>query len=51
MLSYYLGLGYCGFRKVSHNLVDVISNVSCRADVRISFIRFRIGSDRPTGVS
>jgi hypothetical protein len=27
-LSYCLVLGYCGFRKVSRNLVDVISNAT-----------------------
>ena len=51
MLSCHLGLDYCNFREVSRNLVNVISNVSCHAGVWISFIRIRIGSDRPTGVS
>lgn len=27
-LSYYLVFGYCGFRKVSRNLIDVILNAT-----------------------
>ena len=50
-LSHHLGLGCCDLRKVSHNLVDVISIVSCYAGVWIFFIRLRISSDRPTSVS
>jgi hypothetical protein len=50
-LSNYLGLGYCDFCKVSRNVVDVISKLSCHADIWISFFHVLIGSDRPTGVS
>jgi hypothetical protein len=50
-LSRYLGLGYCDLRKVSRNLVDVISIVSCYTGVWIFFIRLRISFDRPTSVS
>jgi hypothetical protein len=50
-LSYFLALDYCDFRKMPCNLVDVVSNVTCHADVWISFVRLRISSDRPTRVS